>query len=344
MFTRQASQVTNALNSALPAASAQAMVQAMCNCAQTLEHRGPAQFNFQQPSQGIYPSLQPPSGLAEPYRPAQELFPPITPGNVTIEMPPWSPITWENIPFVDIPDGGNSVTEFGPLPQTMPSSPWPAGPHMQWNPFFNPFMPQPPVQIPGGMGVGPIMSTGPVTSPMVNTGTINNYGDTFIDGSTFTEGDTHIAGDTTVEGDTYLGGQVTNEQDVINNGPVFNNNAVNNFNQVNNFAPNFFGGPVFIRRGPIRFIDARIVIQNVPVRMVDPLVVYTRVWYDEFSKKLKGSRRVIRFLGTSVPLPDRDILLVTSAGASFNNEECDLGEVESGAQITYIKALEAGDS
>lgn len=344
MFTRQASQVTNALSAGLPPASAQAMVQAMCNCAQTLEHRGPAQFNFQQPWQGIYPSLQPPSGLAEPYRPSNDLFPPITPGNVTIQMPPWNPITWENIPFVDIPEGTNSVTEFGSYPQSMPSNPWAGGPNMEWNPFFSPFLPQPAVQIPGDLGTGTITSTGQITAPTVNTGTINNYGDTFVDGDTFMEGDTYIEGDTTIEGDTINNGYTTNEETVTNNGDVINNNAVNNFNQVHNFAPNFFGGPVWIRRGPIRFVDARIFIQNVPVRMIDPLVVYTRVWYDAATKKLKGARRSIRFLGTSTPLADRDILTINTAGASFNNEYCDLAEVETDPQITYVKSVEAGNS
>lgn len=344
MFTRQASRITSALQGTLPDASAQSMVQALCNCAQTLEHRGPAQFTFQQPWQGIYPSLQPPSGLAEPYRPSADLFPPITPGNVTIQMPPWNPITWENIPFVDVPANSSSHTEFSFAPQATPSVPWGGGPNMEWNPVFTPFLPQPPVQIPGELGVGPVTSTGPVTSPEVNTSVINNYGDTFIDGDTFVEGDTYVGGDTTVEGDTFIGGDTTTEQTVIHNGPVNHNNVVNQFNAVNNFAPNFFGGPVFIRRGPIRFIDARVFFNNLRVRLIDPMTVYTRVWYDAATKKVKASRQRVQFLGLAEPLPDRDILTFTGAYAAFDEDLCEIVEAASPGQIAYIKEVAAGDS
>lgn len=344
MFTRQASRITSALSDSLPAASAQSMVQALCNCAQTLEHRGPAQFTFQQPWQGIYPSLQPPPGLAEPYRPSADLFPPITPGNVTIQLPPWNPITWENIPFIDVPVGSNGSSEFGFTPQSVPGSPWGGGPNMEWNPVFTPFLPQPPVQIPGELGVGPITSTGPVTSPEVNTGVINNYGDTFIDGDTFVEGDTYVEGDTTIEGDTYIGGDTITDQTVVHNGPVNHNNVVNNFNAVNNFAQMFFGGPVFFRRGPIRFVDARIFVNNLRVRLIDPMTVYTRVWYDAATHKIKATRQRVQFLGLTEPLPDRDVLTFTAAGASFDEATCSLVEVASGEQISYLKEVAAGDS
>lgn len=331
MFTRQASVITNALASSLPAASAQAMVQAMCNCAQTLEHRGPARFNFQQPSVELFPGLQPPPGRMEPYSPQNDLFPPITPGNVTIALPPWSPIDWQNIPFVDVPAGTNTLGEYG------------LAPHFP-NPLTDPFRPQLPVEMPGGIGTGPIDATGPVTAPEVNTGAVHNYGDMFTDGDTFIGGDTFIDGGVTVAGDTVAGGAMIVGGDTVNEGPVFNNNAVNNFNEENHFGPAVFGGPVNIRRGPFIFPPGPVVVRNVRVQLCAPLTVYTRVWYDAAAKKLKGSRVSIRFLGVSAPLGDVDILVAATAGASFNNSECDLAEVANSPQITYVKSLAAGNS
>jgi hypothetical protein len=112
MYTRQANQIQTALRSAIPnQGSAQDLVQALCNCAQTLEHRGPTQFTYQDPWSGLYPTITPPPGQIQPYvSNGVNAFPPISAGNVTVNMPPWVPVRWDNIPFIDVPQGaGGSI-------------------------------------------------------------------------------------------------------------------------------------------------------------------------------------------------------------------------------------------
>lgn len=212
MFTLQANAITTALRgSNLPDSSAQDMVNAMCNCAQTIEHRGSLDFTYDTPWSGNYPGLEPPSGRIGPLDPNSGAYPPITSPQIPIpQIAPWQNIPWNNI---------------GP-------------------PTFQPFQPNVTVNIPGPTRMGPTETTTVVTGGVTNTGpTINygpviNYNETRVDGP-LTVNNTTRLGDTVTNKITNLGDQII-EGDSLFLGQVFN------FGPTFNAGPTFFGGPIIV--------------------------------------------------------------------------------------------------
>lgn len=194
MFTLQANAITTALRgSGMPNESAQDMVNAMCNCAQTIEHRGSLDFTYQTPGSNNYPGLEPPAGRVDPYSLD-------TGGRPSLLNPQISP--WQNIPFYPIPwEPPTTVTVPGPVRT-------------------------------GPLQAGPVTTTS-VTNlgPTINYGPVTNYNETTVEGSltvnnnttlgdTFTENITN-EGDVFVGGDTFLAGQVVNLGPTFNDAPLF---------------------------------------------------------------------------------------------------------------------------
>jgi len=280
MFTRQATQLQSALQGQFGnTPTAQDMIQALCNCAQVMEHRGPMDFTFTDPNYLPYPGLTPPPGLAPPIgiSGGAPVAPRPAPGMTVINFPPWQPITWDNIPFVDWPaqaspsgrsgdpgrlPGGSPGWGYWPGP----ASPWilsggfSAGgmPGMSGSPgmpgshgsqmaspesFFS--GPQYTMNVAGPSFVENIdartMQTQVFnTDHVTNTGDTFNFGDTFVSGDTFIDGDTYHGGDTIHNGPTINRRQVTNEGDVTNEGPVAT------YGDEHHYGDNTFHGPVAV--------------------------------------------------------------------------------------------------
>lgn len=290
MFTRQANQIQTALRGAFQSqGSAQDLTQALCNCAQTLEHRGPAQFTYQDPWSGLYPGIAPPPGNIEPYRPRDVGFPPVVPNNIAIQMPVWNPMSWDNIPFVDVAGASGGVNPYDPTP----------GGGVGFNPVATTWAPQPAVSIPGGMETGPI-NAGPVTTTEVYTQEITNEGDNYFEGNTYNEGDVYVEGNTYNQNSVFNGGPVTNQGPVTNVNTVTNGGPVSHFSSTNMFGPVFVDGRMFVRRGPFR-IDGPIIVRGVP--MAESSVdVLTDIWFNEAENTLEVSRARLFFLGSKVLL------------------------------------------
>lgn len=328
MFTRQASQIQNALRGSFQnQGSAQDMVQALCNCAQTLEHRGPTQFTYQDPWSGLYPSIQPPPGQIQPFQVAPtQAFQPITPGQVTIQMPEWKPLVWDNIPFVDVPDYRPQYNPYQPTP----------GQSAGFNPLITPWVPGTPNQMLGGLQTGNL-STGQVNAADVYTENVYNAGDTYVSGDTYVDGDTYVGGDTYVDGDTT------------------NVGVVNNFNTVNNQGPTFHGGPTFhfagayfygdtVVEGPL-IIDNDITINN-PIGGGPPVKlafqrkrVVTGLRFQ--NNKLIASYADVKVLRKVIPLPDDEIFEVVLEGAMFDEDTCAVRPVvgQEIPQISYVSEI-----
>ena len=330
MFTRQASQIQTALRGAFQdQGSAQDLAQALCNCAQTLEHRGPMQFTYQDPWSGLYPTIAPPPGQVEPYRPqTAPWFPPITPGSVSINMPAWQPMAWDNIPFVDVPEGSGPYSPYAPAP----------GQSASWNPLISQWAPGHPNQFAGGVQAGSV-SAGQIDAGDAYTENIYNAGDTFVDGDTFVEGDTFVDGDMHVANNTFTGGPVTNNSTVTNNGPTFNGGPSYQFASSFNYGPTTFFGPVTF--------DNRITI-NRPLGGGPPILmafmdqtVITKLEY--VADKLVATRAKVKVLLPVVPQADDEILEVIVAGATFDTDTCEVREtvgIES-PQLTFISEINA---
>lgn len=268
------------------------MVQALCNCAQTLEHRGPAQFTYQDPSIGLYPGLRPPAGVVEPYRPRDAGFPPVVPGQITIEMPAWNPMSWSNLPFIDVAESPGGSNPFLPTPGS-------------FNPASTPWAPQPSVSMPGSVETGPINAGGPVTAPEVYTEEIHNYGDTYNEGDTYNAGDMFVEGNTYNQNNVFNGGPVTNQGPVTNNNTTVNGGPVSHLSTTHMFAPVFMRGPVFVRHGPVH-IGGPIVLQGQPMGRSN-LSVITDVWYDPVADGIRASRATLFFLGDHVLQIDKEV-------------------------------------
>jgi len=352
VFTLQANQIQSALRSAYGnTATAQDMVQALCNCAQTVEHRGPMDFSFVNPGTGGLPlGTPPPAGLVD--------FPGISdrpPPGLTlqvIEFPPWVPIEWDPIPFIDMPDPlPNPPFVFPDGPGTVP--PLPPG---NWTGIPDFFRPQPTVNIGGPVFSGPIYS-GPIQTNNLTTNNIYNQGDTFVGGDTIHEGDVIHNGDTTFEGDTINRNQVTNEGPVTNLQQHFNQGPVVNLAEHHHHGPNIFhGGIVIIDRGQALqpnfktvVTDARLEINGCDIELVydteNVLVlggaggiqrrssitagreseVVTDVDYDNATKAFTKDTRTITFFGC-VPEATAEATVFTATGAKFDSDNCEITE------------------
>lgn len=252
MFTLQANQLQSALRAQFGnTPTAQDMVQALCNCAQVIEHRGPMQFSFSDPSMGALPPNVPlPAGLAAPI--AAETGPPLLPTGPTyqiINFPPFQPLQWDQIPFIDIPsnvpfappsfawtvDGGSYNTVMNALPGA-PQSPYPAGGSFAYSPqvvidgaegSFGNFG----YTAPGGgwdytgspfnnwFAPPPAMSVpGPVYAGPIHAGPVSSPQVTT--NNTYNYGDTYVQGDSYYEGDTVIQGDTHNYGDTLHEGPV----------------------------------------------------------------------------------------------------------------------------
>ncbi len=201
MFTLQANAITTALRgSGIPNESAQDMVNAMCNCAQTIEHRGSLDFTYQTPWSNNYPGLEPPAGRVGPYtpetggRPSGQMLPQIAPW----QNIPWYPIPWEPPATVTVP----GPVQTGPLqsgPTTM-TSVTNLGPTINYGPVFT----NNETRVEGSMTVNNNTKLGDTT-----TQNITNEGDLFVDGDTEFGGPLVQLGPTFNAGPAFFGGPIT---------------------------------------------------------------------------------------------------------------------------------------
>ena len=328
MYTRQANQIQTALRGAFPnQGSAQDLAQALCNCAQTLEHRGPTQFTYQDPWSGLYPAISPPPGQIEPYRPQDNRFQPIAPGNVSIQMPAWQPLVWDNLPFVDIPDYSGAYNPYAPTP----------GQSAGWNPLISQWTPGTPNQFLGGLQTGNI-NAGQIDAGDAYTQNIYNSGDTYVDGDTYVEGDTFVEGDSTVNNNVFHGGPVTNNSTVTNQGNIFNGGPLYQFSDAFYYGDTTFFGPVNI--------DNSITI-NRPIGGGPPLqlafqdqIVITGLRFED--SKLIAKQMKVKVLRPTVPQPEDEIFEVVVSGARFDTDTCEIREpvgLET-SQITYVSGVQ----
>jgi hypothetical protein len=283
MFTRQATQLQSAIQGQFGnTPTAQDMIQALCNCSQTIEHRGPMDFTFTDPNYLPYPGLTPPPGLAPPISPSggSSVAPRPAFGQTFINFPPWQPVTWDNLPFVDWPALSSPAGRSGDTGREPGTSPgwsyWP-GPMSPW--FLSGGGPG--GQGPSGMGGSSGMNGSPggpgsIGAEMASPEsffsgpqyTMNVGGPSFVQnidaqtiqthtfatdqvsntGDTFTFGDVFIGGDTYSEGDTYIGGDTVhnnrtiNRRRVTNEGDVTNEGPVTNYGDTHHYGPHLFHG------------------------------------------------------------------------------------------------------
>lgn len=322
MFTQQANQIATAMRTAGGnAQSAQEMIQAMCNCAQTLEHRGPVDFNYTDPWFANYPTTSPPQGRIEPYTP-QAGFPTINVNFPPIpQVSPWNPVTWTNLPPVDVPSNTSLSYPFGPG-NGSPSSPG----------AFTPWSPNGTVNVGGPMTAPQMTVSGPTYTNNIYTQNVTNYGDTYNEGDTYTEGDVYVGGDTFNEGD------VTNNSAVYIGGPTTTQGTTTTQNYTYNFGPQhfystaWFFGPVNIKRNQI------IRMGNLNLRLREQDVV-TRVWLQ--NNILRTVNRRIFYLGEARLPWVKVVFTVVNGGASFDQDTCEIIEDNGeNPQITFVKSID----
>lgn len=298
------------------------MVQALCNCAQTLEHRGPVDFNYTDPWFSNYPTTQPPQGRIQPFNPQtgggfpqiNVNFPPI-PG-----VTPWKPTTWTNIPPIDVPAGTRLPYPWGPG-NGSPSAPG----------AFTPWTPNAGVTFSAPVSTPQMTVAGPTYTNNVYTQNITNNGDTYNQGDTYNEGDMYVGGDTINQGN------VTNNSAVYIDGRLTTNNTTTTRNYTYNFGPQhnysavWFFGPVNIARTKV------IRLGGVNLRLQEQDVV-TRVWLQD--NVLRTVTRRLLYLGMPTRAWTKVVFTVVNGGASFDQDTCEIAEDNGeNPQITFVKSL-----
>jgi hypothetical protein len=329
VFTGQANQIVTAMRGAGGSAqSAQDMVQALCNCAQTLEHRGPVNFNYTDPLFPAYPTTQPPPGRVEPFNPQSRggangggfpqinvTFPPI-PG-----VTPWTPATWNDIPPVDVPTGTRLPYPWGP------GNGGPANPG-----DFTPWTPNAGVTFSSPVSAPQVTISGPTYTNEVYTQNVINNGDTYNQGDTYNEGDVYVGGDTINEGDVNINCALNIGGPLTTNNTTTTNNYTYNFGPQHNYSESWFFGPVNFNRKQI------IRIGGVDMRLREQDVV-TRVWFQD--NILRTVTRRLLYLGTAKLPWSRVVFTVVSGGASFDEDTCEIvpdnGE---NPQITFVQSID----
>jgi len=329
VFTGQSNQIVTAMRGAGGSAqSAQDMVQALCNCAQTLTHRGPVDFNYTDPSFSTYPTTQPPPGRVEPFNPQSGggtngggfpqinvSFPPIP------QVSPWQPTTWTNTPPVDVPTGTRLPYPWGP------GNGGPANPG-----DFTPWTPSAGVSTTGPIQAPQVTVSGPTYTNNVYTQEVNNYGDTINEGDTYNEGDVYVGGDTVNEGDvTNVNGRVFNGGPVTNQGDTTNSNYTYNFGPQHHYSASWFFGPINFGPQP----DIQWGGNNLRLQEQDVVV---RVRFE--NNVLRTVTRRIFYLGFAKPAWTRVLFTVVTGGASFDADACEIVP-DNGAnpQITFVKSI-----
>lgn len=261
MYTLQAGQIENALRGGGADVSAKEMVQAMCNCAQPLEHRGSlANTKIPNDNSFHFPSFPPSEPSPNFYFPA--------PQNI-INIPPWQNIPFTPIPYPDYP-------EWRPIPYPD----WPG--------------PSEPVQDIGVVLVGPVTS-GPVTTSTVNTTNVNstnitNEGDLVNNNSFVNNGPVTHNGPVIHNHRVVNNRNVVNKKQVINQGPVFNRNIVHNAVAHNYYTynhgdthhygdtysqgiytsgPNEFAGDTYLAGGDVTVSGDTFDVQNTTINLGD---------------------------------------------------------------------------
>jgi hypothetical protein len=212
MFTLQTNSISSALrNSPMPEASAQDMVNAMCNAVQPISHQGPVAYSYLPPGSGLYPALTPP------------------PGSVEFVRDPQTPTA--DYPVPQPPSGDTAPREDGPSEVK--------GARRRIGPYGDS---QPGVDVSGPLYAGPICC-GPVTAKGVfNRGPTKNHG------KVVNKKDTRIEGTLTVNNDAALGDVVT--KDARHEGNVLVMGECVHVGPVINQGPMFQGGPLIIG-GPV---------------------------------------------------------------------------------------------
>lgn len=333
MFTRQASQVQNAVRNQFGSVpTAQDMVLALCNCAQTLEHRGPLDFSFTDPYIGTYPGIQPPAGLLPPPRPGVSQPPP-PPGVTLINFPPWNPIPWNPLPPVDWPVQYPIPQDAGGINATFSS-------------------PQYAVNVAGDSHFHSVDARTVVTENHT-TEQFQNFGDTYTFGDTYVSQDTYVGGDTIHQGDTVHEGNTTHEGDTIQEGDVVNEGPQTHLSEAHHYGQNFFYNPVFVAGGPIRNVsvvtDITLAINgcdieltyfkrpiqtlaqrvNANARVVRSITanrssqVVTNVTWDAANKKFVKTTRTIEFFGCD-PAATANADVFVAQGAKFDSDNCEI--------------------
>jgi hypothetical protein len=271
MFTRQATQLQSALRGEYGnTPTAQDMIQALCNCAQTIEHRGPMSFSFIDPNYTPYPGISPPPGLAPPVGAPQGSSNPVQPGNTFITFPPWDPIPFDPFPFL----------------------PWdPAGPAQ----FFS--GPQYTMQVTGDSYVENIDSRTTQTQEfrtehITNTGDTYTFGDSYTSNDTYVGGDTYFGGETVHQGPTTHLGPVTNRQSTVHEGPV------TNYGDQHHHGQNTFHAPITV------------IINNVPhqIKRIPVVTAVSLVIQPNGDLRLEAKRQEIAVFAADRALPQVDRL------------------------------------
>lgn len=309
MFTKQTQTVLNAMVAVNPQ-SAQEMVQAMCNGAQSLEHRGGVTLTKCQLYSGNYPTTKPPEGRVSPVT-SQQGFPALD--NLPVLIAP----SWKSIP------------PGGPPPIDVP--PETKEPRSR-NGAFTPWTNGCTLTVGGGLSAGEGEFAGPLVSESLTTKKSTTKG------NTVTTGENKHRRNVMVGGLTINLGPVTNNAGMTVNGPLkttgrtINNNYTYNFGPVHQVSSSWFFGPVNIGglTNIFRF--------GVPYRATSEEVV-TRVWLD--GNAIKVAKKRLHFLGFGRMPANEEVLHFTTSGASFDGETCevalDAGETP---QITFISAVE----
>jgi hypothetical protein len=331
MYTAQANQIATAMRTAGGnAESAQEMMQAMCNCAQTLEHRGPVDFTYTDPWFANFPATAPPPGRVEPFA-RQTGFPRPPATNPPIpQIAPWNPVTWTNIPTVDMPTESAMPYPWGPWSGT-PSNPGSFVPWSNSNTMY----------VGGGINTTQVTVNGPMDAGPITTTETTTTGDTTTGGTTTTDGvdntgDTTNAGVVVNEGDTYLMDQTTIE------GPHYTNNTTHTEGPQHHYGETWFFGPVNIsfqneRRFGILNRFARILeAQRFGPDFCD---VVTRVFLQ--GSDLFQEVRRLNFIGRLDPPRRQKVFTVNVEGASFDADICEIVPDNTvNKQISFVKSIE----
>lgn len=308
MFTKQTQGVVNAMAAATPQ-SAQDMVQAMCNGAQSLEHRGEVTLTKCQLYSGNYPTTKPPPGRVNPVT-AQLGFPPLD-GLPQLKAGPW-----------------NIVSPGGSLPLDVP-------PRSQVRRMrsgeFTPWTPQATLAVGGGLSAGEASVSGPIVADSLTTTSITAKGNAITYGENRHRRNVHVGGNTVSLGHVANRGGMTVNGPLTTTGQTITRDYAYHFGPGHRYAPTWCFGPVRVGAA------TNVFHKGVAYRATSEEVV-TRVWLD--GNTLKVAKKRLHFLGFGRMPANKEVLTFTLGGASLDAETCevvpDAGETP---QITFVSGV-----